>query len=116
MEIKIAQKPKLQSVSAMEVHAAETPPDVVDATWQSLPPVDINRRRARRGRIVTLDRVDPAHLSFDVMRTKILGIPSSARLDEHRNYLSHAWLRKVGGGREPGFKSGKLAGLPDSSH
>src|SRR6185369_15966260 len=47
-------------------------PSATDALWASLERVEFNRRRARRDRIVTFGRSDPAHASFDILRTKVL--------------------------------------------
>jgi Mrp family chromosome partitioning ATPase len=47
-------------------------PDAVAVSWSRLTAVDLNARRARRERIVAITRSDPAHASFDILRTRVL--------------------------------------------
>jgi protein-tyrosine kinase len=70
MELGFATRLKLQSAPFPAVDVSAQPS--VDALWASLSPAELDTRRARRGRVVTLDRSDPAHTSFDVLRTKVL--------------------------------------------
>jgi Mrp family chromosome partitioning ATPase len=42
------------------------------AVWRNLRPLSIDLRLAARNRLVTVTRSDPAHLQFDMMRTKVL--------------------------------------------
>lgn len=43
-----------------------------EMVWESLPMLTINPQMAERNRIVTFNRSDPAHASFDMLRTKLL--------------------------------------------
>ena len=44
----------------------------VDAAWAALPALDLSARALRRQRIVTADQRDPAHMSYDMLRTRVL--------------------------------------------
>lgn len=48
------------------------PPSLSDAAWTRLESVRLNRKHIAQRRIVTLDRTDRAHFTFDILRTKIL--------------------------------------------
>lgn len=54
--------------------SSATPSSGADLIWTRLPQVQINRMQAAKERIVTIDRTDHAHFSFDILRTKILKI------------------------------------------
>jgi Mrp family chromosome partitioning ATPase len=43
-----------------------------DAAWERLRTVALDRRRLARHRVITADRTDPAHVAFDVLRTRLL--------------------------------------------
>jgi Mrp family chromosome partitioning ATPase len=44
----------------------------VDLAWAQMGALDVDVRRLRRARIVTLTRSDPAHTGFDILRTRVL--------------------------------------------
>lgn len=43
-----------------------------EMTWDSLPPLTVNPKLAEYNRIVTVNRSDPAHSAFDMLRTRLL--------------------------------------------
>lgn len=72
MEPRLA-KLKLQPAAITVTGGTVEPsPTLSDGLWANLERAEIDERRARRGRIVTLTRRDPAHASFDILRTKVL--------------------------------------------
>ena len=46
--------------------------EAAEAAWSRLPRLDLDPARLRRNRIVTLDKAEPAHVPFDMLRTQIL--------------------------------------------
>lgn len=52
------------------------------ATWRELEPVEIDPRHLERQRIIAYSRQDPAHVAFDVLRTRLL-----------RAFQRHGWTR-----------------------
>lgn len=47
-------------------------PNAVDDVWRNLPRVPIDPRHLERHRIIAATREDPAHSTFDVLRTRLL--------------------------------------------
>lgn len=43
-----------------------------EMVWDSLPLLTVNQRLAQQNRIVTVNRTDPAHVAFDMLRTRLL--------------------------------------------
>ncbi|MEL7089275.1 MAG: exopolysaccharide biosynthesis protein, partial [Planctomycetota bacterium] len=43
------------------------------AAWNALAPIDLSTRDLERSRIISHARTDPAHVAFDVLRTRMLG-------------------------------------------
>ncbi|MBW9065796.1 CpsD/CapB family tyrosine-protein kinase [Rhizobium herbae] len=43
-----------------------------EIAWENLSPLDLDQERALQNRIVTIDRSDPAHAPFDMLRTRVL--------------------------------------------
>lgn len=76
------QKAKEQRADVAGVAFAAPPPrgaarnaaqdDVARAAWDSIPAFDPDPDRMRRERVVSFERMDPSHLIFDMLRTKIL--------------------------------------------
>ncbi|THK39039.1 chromosome partitioning protein [Ensifer sp. MPMI2T] len=59
--------------SLHELRGSERPSPVgSEALWEKLPPLRTDPRVAARNRIVTTSRLNPAHVAFDMMRTKLL--------------------------------------------
>jgi Mrp family chromosome partitioning ATPase len=48
-----------------------TQPDP-DAAWQALAPVSLDARHLDRERVISAGRTEPAHMAFDVLRTRLL--------------------------------------------
>lgn len=46
-------------------------PDDVSSAWSALEMLEPNKRRLKRNRVVTFDNANRAHVSFDVMRTRL---------------------------------------------
>ena len=46
--------------------------DAMEAAWDALPMLELDARRLRRNRVVTLEKRDPAHMAYDMLRTKVL--------------------------------------------
>lgn len=44
----------------------------VEISWGNLSPLDLTPHKIAQSRIVTIDRSDPAHAPFDMMRTRVL--------------------------------------------
>ncbi|MEL6775441.1 MAG: hypothetical protein AAFP23_11790, partial [Pseudomonadota bacterium] len=42
--------------------------------WNSLAPLEIDADRMRRERIVAFQKTDPSHVTFDVLRTRLLKV------------------------------------------
>lgn len=57
-------------------------PESVAAAWEALEPVELDLAHLERHRIITHDRHDPAHVAFDVLRTRLL-----------QALLKHGWTR-----------------------
>ena len=56
---------------------ADAPPDSgarIAATWAALRPVPLDARHLTRNRLISASRDDPAHVAFDVLRTKLMGV------------------------------------------
>ncbi|HEV7718492.1 MAG TPA: CpsD/CapB family tyrosine-protein kinase [Arsenicitalea sp.] len=51
------------------IDASSRPP--LDDPWLAMPVLNADHRRLARSRIITLERSDPAHVAFDMLRTKI---------------------------------------------
>jgi protein-tyrosine kinase len=66
---KLKLQPALIPATGGATQSSATP---VDELWAALRRAELDRRRARRGRIVTFARSSPEHASFDVLRTKLL--------------------------------------------
>jgi protein-tyrosine kinase len=66
-----AQKLILQSTLEVATHQHQHPPADV---WGSLLSARLDRRQARKSRIAVASRYDDAHVSFDVLRTKLLRV------------------------------------------
>jgi protein-tyrosine kinase len=66
--------PVVDQASAPAVMASPRAAAVADPTplWQSLAPFSPDPGQMLRERIVSFERSDPAHMTFDMMRTKIL--------------------------------------------
>jgi Mrp family chromosome partitioning ATPase len=43
-----------------------------EITWENLPTLEVDRHTMGENRIVTIDRSDPAHVPFDMLRTRVL--------------------------------------------
>lgn len=79
-------------VATPEHHTEETKPDTAVRTkpdealranaWNSLEQIELDPRQLARNRIVTQDKQDPAHIAFDVLRTRMLGA-----------FEKHGWTR-----------------------
>lgn len=54
----------------------------LSATWRELEPLEIDPRHLERQRIIAYARQDPAHVAFDVLRTRLL-----------RAFQKHGWTR-----------------------
>jgi Mrp family chromosome partitioning ATPase len=54
------------------VRPAEMPAPSAGSVWASLPEAKPDPRHATDGRLVTVARTDPAHVAFDILRTKVL--------------------------------------------
>jgi Mrp family chromosome partitioning ATPase len=52
------------------------------SAWKELEPVELDPRHLERHRIITHERHDPAHVAFDVLRTRLL-----------RAFQKHGWTR-----------------------
>lgn len=50
--------------------------------WEELDPIELDPAHLERHRIITLSRRDPAHVAFDVLRTRLL-----------RAFQKHGWTR-----------------------
>jgi protein-tyrosine kinase len=63
---------------------AAPPPRMAEGRldWAELAPVTLSSRRLQGNRIITLDRSDPAHTTFDVLRSRIL-----------KAFQDHGWTR-----------------------
>ncbi|QFU17866.1 CpsD/CapB family tyrosine-protein kinase [Microvirga thermotolerans] len=60
-------------VAFSEIGNASPPPSFSsEVAWRKLPPIRLDRRRVAQGRVVTIDRMDAANFTFDILRTKIL--------------------------------------------
>lgn len=63
---------------AVEPAAAATSPlrlrrgDDAEEAWAALPSVGLRTARLRRRRIVTFDKREPAHMAYDMLRTRVL--------------------------------------------
>ncbi len=44
----------------------------IDLVWQALTPVPFDERHLTRNHVVSAERKDPAHVSFDMLRTRLL--------------------------------------------
>lgn len=55
-------------------------PGAID--WAALAPLSLAPGRLQRNRVITLDRSDPAHTTFDVLRSRIL-----------KAFQNHGWTR-----------------------
>lgn len=64
--------------------ALPEPLEIVRGAWEGLPPLVIDHDAAANNRVITLDRLSPAHGAFDMMRTKLL------RLLRENNWTSVA--------------------------
>ena len=53
------------------MRAARRPTTPTDA-WERIPAASVDRRHLARQRVITADRLDPAHVAFDVLRTRLL--------------------------------------------
>lgn len=61
-------------VAFSEIGAPPPPSYSSDVFWRKLPHIKLDRRRVTQERIVTIDRMDAANFTFDILRTKILKI------------------------------------------
>lgn len=52
------------------------------AGWRDLEPIELDPRHLERHRVITHARRDPAHVAFDVLRTRLL-----------RTFQKHGWTR-----------------------
>jgi Mrp family chromosome partitioning ATPase len=57
---------------APEGAGIEAAPDAATAAWERIKRVRLDDKHLARHRIVTNERVDPAHVSFDLLRTRLL--------------------------------------------
>ncbi|MEM6742868.1 MAG: CpsD/CapB family tyrosine-protein kinase [Pseudomonadota bacterium] len=46
--------------------------EATEAAWAALPEAELDVRRLRRQRVVTLEKRDPSHMAYDMLRTRIL--------------------------------------------
>ena len=77
--------PEIQAASAPSPDQTPETPDAApapDAAWAALEPVTLDAKHLERNRIITESRSDPAHVAFDVLRTRIL-----------RVFAKHGWTR-----------------------
>lgn len=65
-----------QDRAARSADGANSRPSDTDreSNWADLPAREADPRRLAKNRIVTLDRHDPAHATFDVLRTRVLQV------------------------------------------
>jgi protein-tyrosine kinase len=61
-------------VAFSEIGTPPPPSFASEVFWRRLPHIKLDRRRVAQGRIVTIDRMDAANFTFDILRTKILKI------------------------------------------
>jgi capsular exopolysaccharide synthesis family protein len=52
----------------------ETLPETAPPSWAAIEAVTLVPRRLQRSRVITLDRTDPAHVGFDVLRSRLLKV------------------------------------------
>ena len=72
MEARIIANMKCRPETTTPAIADQYTPSPADDLWAKLEEVQVDRPRSRRSRILTWSRSDPAHISFDVLRTKVL--------------------------------------------
>jgi Mrp family chromosome partitioning ATPase len=60
------------AITSMRREDEAVEPNGVDAAWERLRTVTLDRRHLARQRVIAADRVDPAHVAFDVLRTRLL--------------------------------------------
>lgn len=90
-------QPGKEQDAALEPGVSETaaPDDAALAQrWAALDPIELKPKVLERNRVITADRTDPAHGSFDVLRTRIL-----------RAFAKRGWTRL--GITSPGKGCGK---------
>jgi protein-tyrosine kinase len=72
--VKVQPEPTVEETARPSAVERVAQPSAVsgDGQWAALERAEIRPRVARKGRLVTFARSDPAHASFDVLRTKLL--------------------------------------------
>lgn len=71
--IEKARAQRAQLLAGGPAAPASAPPRPEGASaWTALQPIELSPGRLQRNRIITLDRSDPAHTTFDVLRSRIL--------------------------------------------
>ena len=60
------------TIMSMRREGETAEPSGADAAWERLRTVTLDRRHLTRHRVIAADRVDPAHVAFDVLRTRLL--------------------------------------------